>query len=329
MRPIIAVLAGGFSGEYEVSIKSAGTIMDHLDQARFESYLVVMSEEGSVAKTSAGDQPLDLNTFSFDLGGQKKQFDYAYIIIHGTPGEDGKVQGYLDMMRIPYNTGSLLNMALTFNKAHTQVLMKLHDIPVADHIIFRADDRPDAQQVVDRLGLPCFVKPTESGSSIGVTKVKTIDALEAAIDTALAIHPEVIIESLLTGKELACGVFRDEGAIRALPVIEIRSTREFFDYTAKYDDAETEEIVPAPIPEAAFKKCQELSKRIYDITDCRGIARADFFLCEDGLYFVEINTIPGMSPESLIPKELRAEGLDLTELLSRMIINDMEQFQKK
>lgn len=328
MRKKVALLAGGFSGESEVSMKSAKTILANLDPEHFDSRLVQVRKEGWYVLEEGNDLVFDLNRFSYMKDGEEQVFDYAYIIIHGAPGEDGKIQGYLDMMDIPYSTGSVLNMALTFNKAATQKLMINHGVRVAEHITFRAADRPSASEIAEKLGLPCFVKPTESGSSIGVSKVKELSGMDTAIDYALEISNEVIVERMLEGKELACGVFKLDGEITVLPVTEIVATGEFFDYEAKYEDEATQEITPARIPESAYLECQELSKKAFEITDCDGIARADFFLSGEELYLVEINTIPGMSAESLVPKQLNTAGIDLKEILTKKILGDLKRQRK-
>lgn len=321
-------MAGGFSGESDISMKSAQTILVHLDTELFEPYLVKVDAGSHIVMSDEREFALNLSRFSFEKEGEEVIFDYAYIIIHGTPGEDGKIQGYLDVMGIPYSTGSVLNMSLTFNKAATQRLMIQHDIPVAKHLIFREGERPETDFIVKELGLPCFVKPTESGSSIGVAKVDAVTEMDAAIDAALDICGEVIIESMLKGRELACGVYKAGNETMVLPVTEIIPPGDFFDYEAKYDDAETKEITPASISAAAYERCQELSKLVYDITDCAGIARADFFLCGDDLYLVEINTIPGMSAESLVPKQLRTADIELKELLTQKIQSDLKRHKK-
>jgi D-alanine-D-alanine ligase len=272
---------------------------------------------------------VNLEDFSFSDGGAHIQFDYAYIIIHGTPGEDGRLQGYLEMKGIPYSTGPVLNMALTFNKAATQRLLKSNGLSVAKHMIITDESRPDAEEIASQLGLPCFVKPSESGSSLGVTKVKLSETMDAAIDHALEYSSEVIIESFLDGRELACGVLRTANGVQALPVTEIIAQSEFFDYKAKYEDESTREETPADISDDATLRCQELSRQIYKLTGCDGIARVDFFLCGEELFVVEINTVPGMSKESLVPKQLKAVGINLKEYITWKISGDIAKKESK
>lgn len=328
MKKRIALLTGGFSGEFEVSMKSAETIHAALDAERFDVHLVEIKREGWNVKEDGLNYPVHLNDFSFQKGDEKLTFDYAYVIIHGSPGEDGRVQGFLEMVGIPYSTGSVLNMSMTFNKAATQRLFQLKGMQVAEHLIFTSYDRPQAHDIVARVGLPCFVKPTESGSSIGVSKAKAVEDVDKAIDHALEFGNEVIIESFLDGRELACGVMHTANGLVALPVTEIITQAEFFDYKAKYQDSDTQEVTPADISEDVALRCQELSRQVYALTGCAGIARVDFFLCGEELFLVEINTIPGMSKESLVPKQMRQASIDLKEYLSWKIMADIDKIEK-
>lgn len=323
MSTIVAVLAGGHSGEYAVSMKSAQTIYEHLDTNHFEPYLVTVKREGWFVEYNGVDLAVDLNAFAFTTDEGLKQFDYAYIIIHGTPGENGLIQGYLEMKNIPYSTGSALNMAFTFNKGATQTLFASKGMRVAEHFIFNTETRPEADAIAAKLGLPCFVKPTESGSSIGVSRAEDIAALDKAIDEAFEVHPEVIVESEISGRELACGVLRTKDGVQALPVTEIIPKGEFFDYKAKYEDASTQEITPANISEDATARCQQLAKEVYLASNSDGIARVDFFLADEDIYLVEINTVPGMSKESIVPKQLKVAGLNLQHYLSWKIQTDL------
>lgn len=326
MKRKIAVLAGGYSGEFDVSIKSAAMIMTHLDTDLFEPYLVELKPEAWTVKSEQGEFAVDRNDFSFRTMDQEHvKFDYAYIIIHGTPGEDGTLQGYLDMISVPYNTGSVLAQSGTFNKALTQRLAKYRGIQVAEHMIFRLDDCPAAEEVVEQLGLPCFVKPTESGSSIGVAMVEKVEGILPAIKAAAEINPEIIIESRLVGRELACGVYNLDGEVHCLPITEVISPNAFFDYEAKYANQETQEITPADISEEIAKCCQAVTKEVYELFNCKGIARADFFLNGEELYLVEINSVPGMSKESIVPKQIKAANLDLKNVLSQMILSDLKR----
>lgn len=326
MKRKIALLAGGYSGEFDVSIKSAAMIMTHLDTDLFEPYLVELKPEAWTVKSEQGEFAVDRNDFSFRTADQEHvKFDYAYIIIHGTPGEDGTLQGYLDMISVPYNTGSVLAQSGTFNKALTQRLAKSRGIQVAEHMIFRLGDCPTAEAIVERIGLPCFVKPTESGSSIGVAMVEKVEGILPAIKAAGEINPEIIIESRLLGRELACGVYNLEGDVHCLPITEIISPNAFFDYEAKYANQETQEITPADISEEIAKRCQTVTKEVYELFNCKGIARADFFLSGEELYLVEINSVPGMSQESIVPKQIKAANLDLKNVLSQMILSDLKR----
>jgi len=323
MKRNIALLAGGFSGEYAVSMKSAETIRANMDVELFDCHLLEIKRDTWSVLRDNEKIKVDLDDFSFDSGQGRIKFDYAYIIIHGTPGEDGRLQGYLEMKGVPYSTGPVLNTALTFSKVATQRLLKSNGLAVADHMIVTAENRPEAEEIASRLGLPCFVKPSESGSSLGVSKVKLTEAMDTAIDHALEFSSEVIIESFLDGRELACGVLRTAEGVQALPVTEIIAQSDFFDYKAKYEDEATREETPAAISDDATMRCQELSRQVYELTGCDGIARVDFFICGEELFIVEVNTVPGMSKESIVPKQLRAVGIDLKEYITWKISTDI------
>jgi D-alanine-D-alanine ligase len=262
---------------------------------------------------------IDKNDFSFQGPQGKVKIDYAYIIIHGTPGEDGKLQGYFDMLEIPYNTGNALNMAVTFNKGATQRSLKLAGIQISDFIHLRKDHPIRDAFIIQQVGLPCFVKPAEAGSSLGASKVKEAHELRPALRKVFEVDDEAMIERYLVGKELTCGVISYKGEVRALPITEVISKNEFFDYEAKYNSDATEEVTPALISADATSRIQKLAVDIFHLLNCRGVVRIDFFLCKDEIFVVEINTVPGFSIQSIVPKQLSVEGIAIKDLLMDII----------
>ena len=315
----IAVVAGGFSEESVISLKSSETIMESLDPILYEAVLVKILDENWIASVSGQELPIDRNDFSYSREGMKFNFEYAFIIIHGTPGEDGMLQAYFDLIDIPYSTGDSANMGLTFDKGYTQIALKGNGFNVAKNVILRKGDQLDEESIRQNLGLPFFVKPTRAGSSLGISKVKDLSELQGALSQAFKEHHTIIIESFLDGIEITCGVYRKGGNLIALPVTEIVSQNEFFDYEAKYQNVGTEEITPARIDEEAFNECQELSKIIYHQLVCEGIVRIDYMLVRNKLFVIELNTVPGMSSKSIIPKQLRAASIEISDFLTDLI----------
>ncbi len=313
------MLAGGYSGEKEVSYKTAAFVMKHMDQERFTPYLIRVTEESWALEYEGEEYALDLTDMSCEVAGERLIFDLAFIAVHGTPGEDGRIQGYLDMVGIPYTTGGVLNTALTFNKYKTNELLRCWGMNVPGDVLVKKGEVLDEGAVLDEVGLPCFVKPNHGGSSLGNSKVTERKGLRSALDKAFTIDEEVLVEPLLNGREVACGVLRIDGKVTALPPIEIISHNDFFDYDAKYHSEATEEITPARIPEPQYGACLKLSERIYNALNCRGMVRIDFFLCGEEWYVVEVNTVPGLSDASLLPQEAEAYGLDFMEMISQVI----------
>jgi len=314
----VAVVAGGPSAERGVSLKSAATIAAHLPAEKYRSTIVDVSPTGWTALDSGA--AVDLNRFCITgKDGPVRPFDFAFIIVHGTPAEDGKLQGYFEMMGIPHSACGVLASALTFNKQMCKNYLRPLGIPMAESLVVRAVVE---QVVVEQAGIrpPFFVKPNNNGSSYGVTKVKAWADLEPAIRQALAYDHEVMIERALTGREYSCGVVRQGDRLHVLPVTEIRPQGEFFDFAAKYE-GQSEEITPAPIAESLFTQCQERSLRLYRALDCRGMVRFDYILEGDTFFFLEANTTPGMSEASIIPQQARAYGWTLGEFLD-LIIED-------
>jgi len=331
----IAVVYGSDTSEWEVSIRSGEFTASRIDGTKFGVYeifarfgkweLAAFRAKNAMRRVfPEGSRPtIDRNDFSVTVDGKKVVFDYAYIMQHGAPGENGLLQGYLEMLGIPYSSCSAFVSAITFDKFSCKSYLKDVDfIKCAGDIFLRKGQVPEdlPERIESRLGWPVFVKPTDSGSSFGVTKVKTPEALPAAIDYAFSEGNSVLVEEAIDGKELQCGVYRDSQGVKALPVIEIVSENEFFDYDAKYNGL-SQEICPARISDEDTAMIQEAAKKIYAHMDCSGCIRIDFILSAEGLYFLEINTIPGMTAASLIPKMVRTAGLDITDFLTTIIEN--------
>ena len=310
-----AVIEGGYSKEKAISIKSAKTVFDNLDRNKFEPTRVLIDENEWTAYDKEGRYPIDKNDFSFIKNKLKVQFEYAFILIHGTPGEDGKLQGYLDMVGVPYNTSSAAITALTFQKFHCNQFLKSFDINVPEAVLVKPEDKINQRQVIEKVGLPCFVKPTDGGSSFGVTKVKKESELLPAINEAFNNGSEVVVEESIDGREVTCGVFREGEGINALPITEIISENEYFDYDAKYN-GKSKEVTPAELEEEMTLEIQSLTKEIYSVLTMKGIVRIDYIISYMNIpHLIEINSIPGMSKESIVPMMLSESSVDLKEIL--------------
>ena len=314
----VAVIEGGYSKEKAISIKSAKTVFDNLDRNKFEPTRVLIDENEWTAYDKEGRYPIDKNDFSFVKNELKVQFEYAFIVIHGTPGEDGKLQGYLDMVGVPYNTSSAAITALTFQKFHCNQFLKSFDINVPEAVLVKPEDKINQRQVIEKVGLPCFVKPTDGGSSFGVTKVKKESELLPAINEAFNNGSEVVVEESIDGREVTCGVFREGEGINALPITEIISENEYFDYDAKYN-GKSKEVTPAELEEEMTLAIQSLTKEIYGILGMKGIVRMDFIIRKEGKPFlIEINSNPGMSKESIVPQMLLKSRIEITIFLNAL-----------
>lgn len=329
----IAVIYGSDSAEWEISCRSGEFTASRIDGAVYNVYeifarfgqwsLVAYRNKDSVRIViPEGNRPqIDKSDFSVILEGNKVNFDYAYIMQHGTPGENGLMQGYLEMLGIPFSSCNAFVSAITFDKFSCKSYLKDVDyVKCADDIFIRKGENIEgmAQKAVEKLGLPMFVKPTDGGSSFGVTKVKSIEEFDDAVKYAFSEGNMLIAEGALVGRELTCAVYNKEGELAALPVIEIITDHEFFDYDAKYN-GQSREVCPAEIPSEVSDNIQEVSKKIYEHLGCSGLVRVDYILTDDGLYFLEVNTIPGMTAASLVPKMVRTAGMDMTDFLTAII----------
>lgn len=315
----IAVVAGGDSAEDVISMHSATQVYQSLDQSLYEPYIVVMKG----ADWSVDCMKVDRNDFSFTTSdGQKIVFEYALIMIHGTPGENGILQGYFELMRIPYSTCNVTTSAVTFDKALCKMALRADkDITMAREIILDRNSTIDTPYIIEQLGLPVFVKPNASGSSLGVSKVKRAEDLTAAIAIAFEQSDRVLIEEYIEGREVSCGMMVTQGREWVLPVTELISKNEFFDFEAKYTDGVTNEVTPAEMPAETIEQLNSATRAIYRTLGCRGVVRIDYIIKNGTPYFIEVNTTPGMSANSIIPQQWRAAGLTMGEAFT-MIIND-------
>lgn len=319
MKKTIAIVTGGYSGESVISYKTAETALKHMDSDLFDAYLVDIRKDGWFVVVQGEEFPVDKNDFSALVSGRRLKFDFAYFALHGTPGEDGKLQGYFDMVQIPYNTGNTLNLSVTFNKKFTTSVLQSLGFQVAKSLLAHQSQSSQlASEIESKLRYPLFVKPNNGGSSIGISKVYQSSELAAALQAAFAQDPEIIVEEYIEGREFTCGVGYIDGAVRALPITEIVSHNDFFDYQAKYEGA-SEEITPAPLPDSLTTHIQQTVVEIYQALSCKGIVRIDFILNREQPYVIEINTIPGMSSASIIPQQLQVAGYDLKSVITAQI----------
>lgn len=325
----IAIVCGGDSSEHDVSMRSAQGLFSFFDKDRYDVYVVdVKGQDWQVQLDDNTTAPIDKNDFTFMRNGSVVEFDYAYITIHGTPGENGLMQGYFDLLHVPYSTSGVLVEAMTFDKYVLNNYLRGFGVNVADSILVRRNDEIDGEEVAARLGMPCFVKPAADGSSFGVSKVKNTDQLGPALRVAFMESSEVMIESYLKGTEISIGCYKTRDKEVVFPATEVVTNNEFFDYDAKYN-GQVQEITPARIaPETAARVAAETS-RIYDILRCNGIIRIDYIITKDSegkdkINMLEINTTPGMTATSFIPQQVRAAGLDITEVLTEIVENQFK-----
>jgi D-alanine-D-alanine ligase len=323
MKPTIAFVTGGYSGEAEISYKSAITIQKHLDYDRYTVYRIDITPEGWFHATPDGDRiDVDKNDFSLTIKGKKVRFDAVLIGIHGTPGEDGKLQGYFDLVNLPYTSCDAAVSALTFNKRFTVSVAAFNGIHVARSVLLIQNRMDSPEEVIRHLQFPVFVKPNNGGSSINMSRVNNpSEELGQAIEKAFGADEQVLVEEFIPGREFTVGVFRSKGEIITLPITEVKSKKEFFDYEAKYTAGLNEETTPAQVDEAVAAKIRAAAKKIYQVFNCRGIIRIDFIYNEakGEPYMLEINTVPGQSEASIVPQQLRVHGWTLTEFYSALI----------
>ncbi|MBR1957417.1 MAG: D-alanine--D-alanine ligase [Tidjanibacter sp.] len=322
----VALLAGGNSSEREIALQSAAQVAAAFDAEKYNVWLVDVCGRKFTHRTAEGvEYGVDLNDFSLTVEGTKTLFDYAYIMIHGTPGEDGHLQGYLEMMGVPFSSCDMVSSVITFDKITTKRAVAHTGVGLAKDILLREDDWIAPEAIVAELGLPLFVKPNASGSSCGVTKVKRVEELPEAIFKAFEESSEVLVEEFVAGREMACGVLVTADKEWLLPITEVVAKNEFFDYEAKYTAGMSDEITPADIPAELADRLHEMTLAAYKACRCRGLARVDFIVTPEGEpYLIEINTIPGMSGGSIVPKQLREAGISMTEALTAVIEDTYE-----
>jgi D-alanine-D-alanine ligase len=323
MKKNIAIVAGGDSSEVVVSLKSAAGLYSFMDKDRYNLFIVTIVGKIWQVKWSDSEKiTIDKNDFSFTRNGEKTNFDFAYITIHGTPGENGILQGYFELIGLPYSCCGVLAAAVTFNKFTCNQYLKGFGVKVSESLVLRAGQTVTNEEVAQKIGFPCFVKPNVGGSSFGVTKVKTIEQVQPAIEKAFAEGNEVMIEAFLAGTEITCGVYKTKTKSQVLPVTEVVSENEFFDYDAKYK-GQVQEITPARISDMLTERVQKLTSAIYDILGCKGIVRIDYIITEgEVINLLEVNTTPGMTTTSFIPQQIAAAGLDIKEVMTEIIENE-------
>lgn len=322
MKRTIAIVAGGDSSEYIVSLRSAQGIYSFIDKEKYNLYIVMMKGlDWHVQLPDETTCPIDRNDFSFQLNGEKITFDFAYITIHGTPGENGRLQGYFDMMGIPYSCCGVLAAALTFNKFVCNQYLRGFGVRIAEALSLRQGQTVSDNDVIEKIGLPCFIKPSLGGSSFGVTKVKTREQIQPAIAKAFEEGEEVVIETFMDGTEITCGCYKTKNKSVVFPITEVVTHNEYFDYDAKYN-GQVDEITPARIHNELRDRVQMLTSAIYDILGAQGIIRIDYIITEgDKINLLEVNTTPGMTPTSFIPQQVRAAGLNITDVMTDIIEN--------
>lgn len=319
MKKKVAIVYGGYSSESKISQKSGGVIYENMDRNLFEPYLVEITENSWHVHISGGVSPIDKNKFTFIDKDEAVGFDLAFITIHGTPGEDGKLQAYFDMIGLKYINSNCFAAALSFNKWACNSFLRAFGVSTAKAILIREGETPNPIEIADELGFPCFVKPNDGGSSFGVSKVKTLMDMPGAIAAAFQEGSEVVIESAIIGREITCGVFLNGNEVVALPPTEIISENEFFDYAAKYE-GKSKEVTPAEIPAEWTKTIQNTTKNVYRRLGLKGFARVDYIVTDKGVpNLIEVNTNPGMSAASIVPQQLKAAGLDLTKTLTVLL----------
>lgn len=323
MKKKIALVTGGFTGESVISLKSATVVEKTIDRERYDVYKIfVYPGDWYFISTSGEKIPVDLNDFSITIGDEKVKFDGVFNILHGSPGEDGKLAGYFDMLDIPYTTCDQLTSAITMNKGYTKAIV--HDIPelnVARSIQLSENVAENVSKIKFELTLPLFIKPNNGGSSIGMTKVKTWKELPKALEKAFSEDNQVLVEEFVSGREFSVGVFKSEGSIRVLPATEIVSSKEFFDYEAKYVPGVCEEITPGRMTKEEVDRVSRIVTKVFEKLNCKGAVRIDYFLQHEtgDFYFIEINTVPGQTETSLISQQVRATGMEVKEFYTRLI----------
>ena len=324
----VGIVMGGYSEESNVSLKSGDYFYSQINKSKYTVFKITILKDGWNVIINDQSYPINKGDFSFQLNEKKIHFDVLLNTIHGNPGENGLMQAYWELLNIPYSGCSFYNSALTFNKRDTLSVLKKFNVSVANSVYLNKGDHIDVDSIIKEVGLPCFVKPNQSGSSLGVSKVKKKEDFLTALDFAFKEDKAVLIESYLEGREVQVGVFKNQGEVVVVNTTEIISKNEFFDYEAKYLGA-SEEITPAPISEEEDKRIREAAAHIYRSLDMTGFSRLDFIIVNGTPYFLEINTTPGCSPASIFPQQVKQAGLDFSELLDNEISIALQRFENK
>jgi D-alanine-D-alanine ligase len=320
MKKNIAILRGGNSSEIAISIKSADLVYKNIDTNYYVPYIVHIEGLDWFVWHNESKIELDKNDFSFQLNNKKIKFEGVFMAIHGTPGEDGILQGYFDLLNIPYNCSGAFESALTFNKAMCNALLKQFNIPSAKAVLLNKNETYDLLKIEKEIGFPCFVKPNRAGSSFGISKVYKNTEFKQALSKAFIHDSQVMVESYVEGTEVTCGIIQKAETLVAFPLTEITTENDFFDYEAKYN-GKSDEITPARVSDLDRDLVQTLSKKIYNLLNLKGMVRMDFILKNQQAYLIEINTIPGLSEESIIPQQSKSYGISLKELFSLSLMN--------
>lgn len=319
MKKNIAIIMGGFSSEVAISLTSGNVVYKHLDKEKYAAYRVhILSEKWVLLDDNDAEYPIDKNDFSVTIDGKHIVFDCVFNAIHGAPGENGVILHYFDLLGIKHTSAPAYQMALTFNKRDTLSVVKQYGIKAATSIYLNKGDEIDVAEIVNKVGLPCFIKPNNAGSSFGISKAHTEAEIMPAIEKAYQEDSEILIEAFLDGTEVSVGVIEYEGKVKVLPITEITTENDFFDYEAKYE-GKSQEITPARISEEAAKKVREVAKKVYKILNMSGFSRSEFIFVNDEPYFLEMNTVPGMTEESLLPQQAAAANISLKNLFGSAI----------
>jgi D-alanine-D-alanine ligase len=319
MKKNIAIIMGGYSSEFEISLKSGQVVFESLNPEKYASYRIhIFKNKWVYVDTNNDEFPVDKNDFSVTIGSKKITFDCVFNAIHGTPGEDGYIQGYLDLLNIPYTSCGMYQAALTFNKRDCLSVLKPYGIKTAISYYVNQGDHIDADKIVAKVGLPCFVKANKAGSSFGITKVYKKEAIYNALDVAFKEDDEVIIESFLDGTEVSVGVITYKGKVKVLPITEIVSNNDFFDYKAKYL-GESQEITPARLSKVQEEKVNKVAKQVYEVLRMKGFSRSEYIFKDGEPHLLEVNTVPGFTRASILPQQAVAAGISVSELFESAI----------
>ncbi|MBA6155395.1 D-alanine--D-alanine ligase [Tenacibaculum sp. S7007] len=319
MKKNIAIIMGGYSSEVEISLKSGAVVYKHLNKEKFNVFKVyILKDKWVLVDNENTEYPINKHDFSAEIAGKKITFDCVFNAIHGTPGEDGKILAYFDLIGIKHTSAPFYQMALTFNKRDTLSVVKQYGIPAATSVYINQGDQINEDEIINKVGLPCFVKPNNAGSSFGISKVHTKEELIPALDIAYAEDSEILIESFLDGTEVSVGVIQYKGETKVLPITEIVSENDFFDYEAKYE-GKSQEITPARLTKKQEESVTKVSKQVYEILNMSGFSRSEYIFVNDVPHFLEMNTVPGLTEASILPQQANYAGITLTELFDNAI----------